>query len=86
VAPDVGLGVNAVRATGPQRVPVGERVLAQCRGERGGPGDEQVGRLRQLERERGVEQVLCASLQTRPISGSVYRSITWSLCRSPGPR
>jgi hypothetical protein len=25
---------------------------------------------------------LCASLQTRPISGSVYRSITDSFCRS----
>ena len=57
VTPDVGLGVNAVRPPGPQRAAVRERVVAQHRHQRAGLGQQQVGRLGELDGQGRVEQV-----------------------------
>ena len=57
VAPDVRLGVDAVGAPDPQRRPVLQRVVAQRGDQRVRLGQQQVGRLGELQRERGVEQV-----------------------------
>ncbi len=58
VPPDVRLGVDAVRPARPAACcAVRQRVLAQRRDEPGGPGDQQVGGLGQLQRQRGVQQV-----------------------------
>ena len=57
VAPDVGLGVDAVRPPGPQRAAVRQRVVAEHAPPARGLGQQQVGRLGELDGERGVEQV-----------------------------
>ena len=57
VPPDVGLGVHAVRAADLDRVPVRQPVVAQRRHQPVGLGQQHVGGVGQLHRERGVEQV-----------------------------
>ena len=57
VAPHVGLGVHAVGAAHLDRVPVRQPVVAQRGDQPVGLGQQDVGGVGQLHRERGVEQV-----------------------------
>ena len=57
VAEGVGLGVDAVGTPDPQRRPVLQAEVAQHADQRVGPLEQQVGRLDELQRQRGVEQV-----------------------------